>query len=286
MIVNIVKHSLKLTWFWAVCSLYSNVLVAQTSDGGFAGGVSPSRFEISADAGKIIQRSLSIYNLGDRPQEFGIQTNDWGYSAEGKLSFSKTLSEDSCRQWVRLERHTIKVLPSASRARKYRFEVHVPEDALPQECRFAIVLESLGEPHLTSVGNGAIALPTTGKIAIIVYLGIGGVEPEMSEQGIEVRNIRGLDLPSIKIVNSGAAHGRIDSEITGEDSDGVKLTLSIANSPIMPGQTRFMTLTPDEAYRKQAMTIAYPLKLKGRLFFDNSTIDINTILHAESKPSS
>ena len=269
------KHAL----FWAFLMLTgatSSVFGQQS--GGFSGGVTPSRFEISADRGERIARSISIYNLGDRPENFRIQTNDWSYSAEGQLSFQDPLTDNSCRPWVRLERHKISVVPSPNRPRKFRFEINVPDDAPIAECRFAIMVESLGEDYNTAV-QGGIVLPTTGRIAVIVYLAVGEVSQKISiGEAVVVQRHKRL-MPALPVTNSGTAHGRLDGTLLGVDATGIEAEYSIATSPILPGQTRVMLLSPVEEY-SGGESISYPLKLKGRVYADNETFKLDVVVQA------
>ena len=246
--------------------------------GGFAGGVTPSRLEMIADAGETVARSLSIYNLGQRPQKFGVQTNEWTFSDSGEIAFSDELAENSCRPWVRLERRKINVVPSATRARKFRFEVHVPADAGPTECRFAIMIESLGEPYNAEINGGAITLPTTGRIAVIVYLAVAGAKPDIAVSEVKVMKVGKSALPFVSVSNKGNAHGRLDSALDGVDAKGNKLELFVATSPILAGQTRLLALSPDEKYRQDVAEIIYPLKLSGKIYADSATFSIDTVL--------
>ncbi len=267
---------------WFLCLLICAAIVIECSAqqaGGFSGGVTPSRFEIDAKAGDKVARSFAFYNMGKRPQQYHVRTFEWAYSAAGKISFQEELVPDSCRPWVRLERHKMNVLPSAQRPRKFRFEIHVPEDTESQECRFAIMIESLGEPHNTIVGNGAIALPTTGRLAVIVYLAIGDARPILKLGDVKVADVDGKTLPVIKVTNSGNAHGRLDGVLRGVDADDNKLELTMATSPIMPGQMRILSLMPGESYQKKHDTLLYPLRLNGKIYSGEKVFSVDSTIH-------
>lgn len=247
-------------------------------NGGFSGGVTPSRFEITASAGKVVKRTFSIYNVGDRPTKFSIETADWDFSPVGKLSFNAPLTENSCRPWVRLERHEINVLPSANKPHLFRFEVHVPENTPAQECRFALMVSSLGEPYTTTLSDGSISLPVTGRIAVIVYLAVGDVAPKVVLEQLKVVSYQGAMMPVVQVRNEGQAHGRLDGELAGKDANGNSFELFIATSPIMVGQTREMVLTPEESYMKQHPEIVYPITVTGKVYADKQTFNVNTVL--------
>lgn len=267
--------------FWALVALIPSIVaslsLANAQSDGFAGGIAPSRFELVAKPGEVVRRALKIYNLGDRPHEFKIETNDWTYSAEGDIAFSDQLATNSCRPWVKLERHKVKILPSAMRPRRYRFEVHVPENAPAQECRFAIMLSSNADPHRTELGQG-LSLPATGKIGIVVYVGIGDVKADLAVNKYLTKSHDGTKVPAVQVTNQGQAHGRLDAELRGVDAKGQKMNLHIATSPIMPDQTRVLELTPDQAFRDSRQQIAYPLAINGRIFTETGSIKVETLL--------
>lgn len=240
---------------------------------GFTGGVTPSRFELNSDAGELIRRSIKIYNLSKRPQPFNIRTVDWQYSAEGQISYYDALQENSCRPWVRLERHKINVVPDPYKPRNFRFEVNVPEEAPDHECRFAIMIESIDSAYETKFNDGAIAMPVTGRIAVIVYIGVGDVKPSIEMRSVGKKEINGRQLPVVEILNAGDAHGRLAADLIAKDAKGKKTRLSIATSPIMPKQTRFLPLSPDGASE-----LVYPVKVTGKIYSDQQSFDVDSIV--------
>lgn len=271
----------KLVQCWLVlCLLVFNSSYAQQSKG-FSGGVTPARFELSSKPGKIIRKTLTIYNFGNRKEEYKIQTNDWQFSVTGALSFDQKLAKNSCRRWVKLERHVVQILPGKLSARPFRFEVHIPVDVKPQECRFAIMVESLAEPFDNKIAGGAVSLPTVGKIAVIVYLNIGKVKPDLVINSIKTKQINGFVTPVFKIRNNGKAHDRLSSEIVAIDAIGKKIPVSIATSPILPGQTRDMVLNFETEYLQNNKKISYPLQIKGKLYSKHKIFKIEQLINGE-----
>lgn len=245
------------------------------ADKGFSGGVSPSRFELVSKPGDVVRRSIKIYNLGARPTQFKVRTVDWDYSVDGQISFQDELAANSCREWVALERHKISVVPDPQRPRNFRFEIQIPEDAPAQECRFGLMMEGLADTHTAQFADGQVSLPVAGRIAVIVYLGIGGVEPEISIGQLSVRQVNNRQLPVLQVRNEGQAHGRLDADLIANTDDGKRLPLTIATSPILPGQTRFLTLSP-----LAGTELRYPLTVKGKIYSDDDSTDIEATLRA------
>jgi len=232
---------------------------------GFAGGVTPSRFELAAKQGELVRRSFKLYNLSARPQQFNVRTADWQFSPEGQISFQQTLAADSCREWVRLERHKISVIPDPQQPRNFRFEMQIPADAEPQQCRFALMIESTAEAVDTRFADGALNLPITGRIAVIVYLNVGDVEAELQFGTLAVRSIDVGRVPTVEVHNSGAAHGRLDADLVAVQADGSKVRLSIDTTPILPHQTRYLALMAEDGKPLQ-----YPLRVTGEIYSDDA----------------
>jgi len=107
---------------------------------------------------------------------------------------------------------------------RYRFEVAPPADAPVGECRFAILIEGADQNVQTP---GGPAFPITVK-------------------------------------NSGNAHGRLAGFLSGTDAAGKKLEFTAATLPILPGESRDISLA---LYRDkdETLKIAYPVTIRGKL---------------------
>lgn len=266
-------HRNPLTVLLVVCAVFGGT--PAYADGGFSGGVTPSRIEINSQPGDVLRRSIKIYNLGARPQRYQVKTVDWQYSEAGQISFQDALAPDSCREWVALERHTVSVVPDPKRPRNYRFEVQVPADAPAQECRLALMIEGLDSSYEASFADGSVSMPIAGRIAVIVYLRVGDVTPELQIGDLVMHEHRKGLIPSVLVRNLGNAHGRLDADLVANTADGTAVRLSIATSPILPGQTRFMALTPEAG-----QTLSYPLTVKGRIYSDGKSIAVEQDLQS------
>lgn len=265
-------------WAFFVLSMLLIVTVPDVyaQSGGFAGGATPSRFEVSAEPGEVLRRSLKIYNLGNRPARFQVATADWTYSEDGKLGFSEVLMPASCRPWVRLESHEIEVVPDPGRPRPFRFEVHVPADAAVQECRFALMIGSSESTHTAEFDQTGISLPVTGRLGVIVYVAIGGAQPKLVLEGVQLRELNGRQVPTLKVSNNGLAHGRLDADLIGTEPSGKNRPLSLATSPILAGQTRYMAINGNA----DGGPLIYPLTISGRIYGPSETYQLETVLQA------
>jgi len=229
-----------------ICGLLA--AMAAPAHAEFAVALSPPRFELETDAGSLVRRMLEISNAGSEPVRLSIRTADWVFAPNGAVDFFDELQPGSCRPWVAIERREITVRPG--RPFRLRFEVTPPAGTAPVECRFALLVEgkdgSLGKA-------GDISIPYTGRLAAIVYVGVGGVKPELSIAGTELRQLNGEPTPVLLIRNSGGAHGRPRGLLSGTDASGVSIELAPSGEPVMPGETRAISLvstkTSDPAIR-------------------------------------
>ena len=175
--------------------------------GGFSAAASPPRYELAVRPGQVLRDILTIYNFGRAPEQYRVRSTEWSMTADNRMMFGDALGQNSCRTWLRLERHKVTVMPK--RPRKFRWEVHVPADAQARECTFAIMIEGIGEGAVTEVAGG-IKLPVQGRIAVIVYLAVGDVAPQMSIDGYQLIRHNNRLMPALKVSNHGRAHGRLD----------------------------------------------------------------------------
>lgn len=254
--------------FAAVC-LLAALLPAAAAAQGFSALVSPPRFEDRAQPGSVYRNVVEITNVSARAARYTLKTADWTMDANGAVAFDTALAPGSCRPWVGLEAAQIEVAGNGKR--RYRFEVAVPADAPAGECRFAILLE--GEPE--TVG-GALALPVSGRIGIIVYLAVGDAAARLSVLETGTTQVDGKRVPMLRVRNDGNAHTRLEGLVDGIDAGGRRYGLQPSSLPVLPGETRNVTLTPqaDDA-AAAAPTLAYPLQLKGALEWDRRKLPLD-----------
>jgi hypothetical protein len=235
----------------------------------FAAVVSPPRFEDPVRPGNTYRNVIEITNTSARAARFTVETADWSMDAQGAPVFQQALAAGSCRPWVGLEAAKITV-PGNGR-RRFRFEVAVPASAPRGECRFAIMIE--GEPQPP---QGGVPLPISGRIGVIVYLGIGDAAPMLEVARTGSAPFQGSTLPYLQVRNSGDMHARLDGFLAGVDAQGVRIVLVPDNSPILPGATRDILLYPQAEQAGAAPpSITYPLRIKGRLDADRQRLDID-----------
>jgi hypothetical protein len=226
---------------------------------GFAALVSPPRFELTAKPGEKVREVVEITNASAQAAKFGLRTADWTFAPDASVTFDDSLKPDSCRPWVAIESRQINVSPGGKY--RYRFEVSPPADAPVGECRFAILIEGADQNVQTP---GGPAFPIAGRLGVIVYVTIGAAEPILEVAGTKVAAVNGEDVPVLAVRNIGNAHGRLAGFLSGTDAAGKKLEFSAATLPILPGETRDISLVP---YREkdEALKITYPITIRGKL---------------------
>lgn len=241
----------------------------------FEMAVSPSRFELTAKTGERIGQSIDLHNLGSVPTALSVRTLDWSYSPEGQITYHDELLPGSCRPWVALERRTVKVPAQSKQA--FRFQVTPPADTPRGECRFMIAIEGVEPAQQTIIQSAGanLSLPVTGRIAVAVYVMLGGAEPKLEVQQIGMREMAGKRSPSITVRNTGDAHGRLDGTVDAKDAQGRSFTLAVEGTPIMPGQTRHLALVPKAEDGQTALQPSYPVKANGLLDWDKGSFKLN-----------
>jgi hypothetical protein len=235
----------------------------------FSAAVTPPRFELGVEPGQVTRQVMEISQGAPGTGVYRVYTNDWSMNAAGALTFYDTLQPGSCRPWVAIERKEVAVAMGA-RVR-FRFEVAPPADTTAQECRFALLIE--GKPQDVKTGEGS-SFPMSGRIAVIVYVSVGGAKAVLEPGAMSVAVVDGQPAPVLLVHNSGNATGRLAGVLNGTDASGAGFEFTPETVPILPGQTRQITLQPYEpGPRALASTSApgaaprlkWPLTLRGVL---------------------
>ena len=226
----------------------------------FAVAISPPRFELEAKAGELVRQTMEITNASAQPAALTVKTADWVYEQDGGVTFNDELAPGSCRPWVAIERRALSVV--AGRPYRFRFEVTPPAGTPQMECRFAILLEGQQE----SANAGGVMVPFNARLAVIVYLAIGGAQPELSVVGTTVQTVDGRPSPVLQVRNTGKAHGRLEGFLSGTDARNTPLDFVARGYPILPGETRAVPLNASRQGDPDApVTLAFPVTVKGKL---------------------
>ncbi|MDE2627234.1 MAG: hypothetical protein KGL99_08805, partial [Burkholderiales bacterium] len=181
----------------------------------FAAAVTPPRFEIAVEPGQVTRQVFEITQAIPGDSTYRVYTTDWSMDATGALTFYETLQPGSCRPWVAIERKEVTVARGA-RVR-FRFEVAPPAGVTPQECRFALMIES--KPQDVKTGDIA-SFPMNGRIGVIVYVSVGGAKAVLEPGALSVGPFDGRPTPLLAVHNRGNATGRLSGILNGTDAAG------------------------------------------------------------------
>ena len=242
--------------------------------GPFEVAISPSRFELSGRNTQRIGQSMDIQNLGGTATEVSVRTIDWSYSPEGNITYHDELLPASCRPWVTLERKLVRV-PARGKV-SFRFQVDVPVDAQRGECRFMLAVEGVEPAHkaLIESGGASLSLPVNGRIAVAVYVALNGAQPQLEMRTVGVKDVGGTRKPVVTVHNSGDAHGRLDGSLETVDAKGGRLELVPEGTPILPGQTRTLPLSPSAPGQTKPPVLVFPLQADGTIDWDRGAFKI------------
>ena len=235
----------------------------------FAAMVSPPRFELEAKPGETVRAVFELNNRADASSEYLLRTADWSLSPDFNVTFADELVPGSCRPWVALERPST-LLPAGGTIH-YRFEVAVPADAAPGECRFAILIEG---KEASIAKAGAVSMPMTGRIGLIVYIRIGAASSNLELAGTHLVKVSGRELPTLRMRNTGNAHGRVSGFLTGSDANGVKYDFNPSDFPILAGTEADVYLTPSTSTDDHPV-LNFPVRVQGTLEWDQHKLKID-----------
>jgi hypothetical protein len=236
------------------------VTTGNTAAQGIAAAVSPPRIEAQVNPGQTHRQIVEISHSGAKTGHYRVYTNDWSLQPDGGVVFTDKLVMGSCRPWVAIEKKELLIQPRGRH--RYRFEIAVPPGAMAGECRFALMIEGV-EP--VTVDHGGIAMPVSGRMAVIVYASVGDAKPKMSVASHAVAEVQGQVLPVVEVRNDGNAHGRFDGALAAVDGEGNKLELVPSSFPILPGETRKVALAPTPVEGQAPAVLKFPLAVKGEL---------------------
>ena len=261
--------------FVAITFLFVAAVMAPPARAAFELAVSPSRIVVPGKPGERIGQSFNLTNVGRVPNEVALRTLDWSFSDDGNVTFYDELRENSCRQWVTLERRFIKIAPQATVA--LRLQIEVPPDTPRRECRFMLAIEGVLPAHRAQMesGGASLSLPINGRIAVAVYVIVGGAEPKLEYKAIGVKEVNKKPTPVITVSNTGDAHGRLEGSLESVDAKGLKFELVPDGSPVMPGQTRTLVLNPRADLNGKVVTPTLPIKSEGQLDWDLGSFKVN-----------
>ena len=179
-------------------ALVSHGAVAQ----GFSVLVSPPRFELRAKPGETLREAVQLDNVSSQPATLKVGSADWRFDADAAIRFQDALAPGSCRPWLAIESHDLSL--AANGKHRFRFQISVPADAPAGECRLALMFE--GAPVDV---KGAVPIPVSGRIAVIVYVVVGDAHAQLDLVSTGVADHQGTTLPVLTIRNTGQAHARL-----------------------------------------------------------------------------
>ena len=236
---------------------------------GFAAYITPPRFEVRATPGQSLRQVIEIQHAGQQKGNYRIYTADWTLNADNSVNFSDELAADSCRPWVAIERRELVIEPGARY--RYRFEITPPPGTPARECRFAIMVEGL-EPALV---QGSLNFPVGGRIGVIVYAAIGDAAPRLEIGSTRVVTVDGKSTAVVDVRNLGNAHGRMGGFVNGTDATGASFEMAPSDLPIMPGETRAVTLSPVVEDGKPTPEVRFPLVVRGKLEWGRNSVPLD-----------
>lgn len=244
----------------ALAIVISNlILPASVSAQGFSAVISPPRFELAVQPGKTSRQIIEITHVATQRGSYRVYTNDWSLGPDNNALFTDELAPNSCRRWVALEKRDLTL--AANGKIRYRFEISPPADAAAGECRFAIMIEGLEQVIKT---EGSLSFPVSGRVGVVVYATVGNARPAIDIANGGTAISEGAVLPQLQVRNTGNAHGRLAGFVVGIDAKGQQIDFVPEAVPILPGQSRIVSLVPNVPGSENT-TLNYPINIKGNI---------------------
>lgn len=251
-------------------ALALSLIPAISFAGNFSAIVSPTRFEAEVKSGRSYRDIIEITNNSNTTSIYNIKTNDWNFSNGYDLVYQDELSENSCRPWVVLESNQITIAPGATK--RFRFEVQVPENSKPIECKFVILVEG-NEPF---IAKGNVSVPVSGRVGVITYLAVDGAKPDLKLLDIFAEKDGNAPKISLKFKNEGNAHGRLLGFVNITDANGNKYSSTPSTMPILSGEERIANLNPLPKNKDEAPPVLlFPVKLEGKIYWNGGELKID-----------
>ena len=93
-----------------------------------------------------------------------------------------------------------------------------------------------------------------------------------------LQEVNGQLSPVATLQNTGNAHGRPSGFLDGRDGHGARIDFNVAESPIMPGQTRNIPFWQAPPEGTEAVILQPPLQLEGTIEWRGGKQKIKTTL--------
>ena len=109
-----------------------------------------------------------------------------------------------------------------------------------------------------------------------VYIGVNGAQPKFEVLSVGSQTLGGTHQATVTVRNSGDAHGRLDGSLDAKDAAGQRFELVPEGTPVLPGQTRVLPLSPRQTDAKTPPKPQWPIQASGALDWDKGAFKINT----------
>ena len=129
--------------------------------------------------------------------------------------------------------------------------------------------------QVPGAGGTQLSLPVSGRIAVAVYVLVGGAQPKLEVRQMGTAQVQGKLTPVVTVTNTGDAHGRLEGSLESVDAKGQKFELIPEGTPVLPGQTRTLPFQVKVENDRRPPEIAYPVKAEGQLDWEMGSFKVN-----------
>jgi P pilus assembly chaperone PapD len=213
----------------------------------FSVEMTPARLELKADPGKTLRAAIKFRTRGRGTQKVEITKGHFGLDDEGVPLFDTPRDgAQSAAAWITLNQTSFAINPRQERI--LRLEVTVPPQTPPGGYRAALYV--MPPPGDTKTKEGGATVFLQGRLALLIYVTVGGAKPDGQIKAWEWRRIPPgkEDSLAFQVTNQGKAHLRLAGVVQVVDAQGQKYDAIVPGLPVLPGQSQWVPLDfPEKA---------------------------------------
>jgi P pilus assembly chaperone PapD len=214
---------------------------------GFSVEMTPARLELKADSGKTLRAAIKLRTRGRGSQKVEISKGHFGLDDQGVPLFDTPQdASQSAAAWITLNQTSFTMNPNQERL--LRLEVTVPPQTPPGGYRAALYVTPPAGDTKTKEGGAMVFLQ--GRLALLIYVTVGGAKPDGQIKAWEWRRIPPgkEDSLALQVTNQGSAHLRLAGVVQVVDAQGEKYDAVVPGLPVLPRQSQWVPLDfPEKA---------------------------------------
>lgn len=198
-------------------------------------GITPIRIEHKIGKGKSLTDAIWVRNNGSSPLRLKVYVENWYLQYDGTPIFVGSNSVPySCKNWIKVNPQNFRLMPNEIKL--VRYTITVPENSSEGGYHGAISFENV---PFDETERKTSAMFFTGKIAAIIYVKIGDIEPIGKIFDLKISENNNSTEFIILIKNDGKTHFRTKGNIEIKNKESQKIyNVNVPNVVVLPESER------------------------------------------------